>query len=252
MANWKLFRTWYLVGTLMLGGGPLVAEEISLVTGEFAPYSGQNLPSGGMLTELVTGIFQQLGYPVQVAYLPWKRGYQATLAGKFTATFPYSFSSERAEQMLYSDPLLSNTVHLFVHVAARLQYREMSDLRGARLCSALGYNLFPLIEEALAQHLIELITVREMDSCVRMMESRRADGIFLSEQAGWNLIESVAGTRANYQMLSKPIHEVREYLLIAKTYPGAEQLLQYFNQALARQIASGEYLRLAARHGVSE
>lgn len=232
------------------GGAAALADEIHLVTGEFAPYSGENLPSGGMLTDLVTGIFYQLGYPVSVTYLPWKRGYQQTLSGKFTATFPYSFSTERAAQMLYSAPLRSDSVHLFVHIEAKLKYTKLEDLRGARLCTALGYNLFPEIQEALTQQLVELISVREMDSCVRMMESRRADGIFLSEQAGWHLIDVAAGSRRNYRMLDKPIHEVREYLLIAKDYPGAAEILKRFNQELARLIANGGYQRVAARHGV--
>lgn len=255
----RLPRLWggglrYLRGclpvVLVLAGGHATAGNIRLVTGEFAPYSGENLPNGGMLTELVSGIFSQLGAEVSVAYLPWKRGYMETLSGKFTATFPYSFSAERAEQMLYSAPLRSSSVHLFVHSATQFDYAELEDLRGARLCTALGYNLFPAIQEALAQQLIELITVREMDSCVRMMEERRADGIFLSEQTGWHLIDQVAGSRRHYRMLSKPLHEVREYLLVSKTYPGAAELLQQFNQALQQRIASGDYQRLADRHGV--
>lgn len=237
--------------SLLGGGTAALAEEIHLVTGEFAPYSGEHLPNGGMLTDLVAGIFYQLGYAVSVTYLPWKRGYQQTLSGKFTATFPYSFSTERAEQMLYSAPLRSDSVHLFVHVEAKLEYAQLADLRGARLCTALGYNLFPQIEEALNQRLVELITVREMDSCVRMMENRRADGIFLSEQAGWSLIEMAAGSRRNYRMLEKPIHEVHEYLLIAKDYPGGAEILKRFNQELARRVANGDYQRLAARHGLN-
>lgn len=252
MARWLRSLAYAAMGMFGLAGGAAaLAEEINLVTGEFAPYSGENLPNGGMLTDLVAGIFYQLGYPVSVTYLPWKRGYQQTLSGKFTATFPYSFSAERAEQMLYSAPLRSDYVHLFVHVDAQLKYAKLADLRGARLCTALGYNLFPQIQEAVTQELVELITVREMDSCVRMMESRRADGIFLTEQAGWHLIEQTAGSRGNYRMLQKPIHEVHEYLLVAKDYPGGAEILRRFNQELARRVANGDYQRLAARHGLN-
>ncbi len=114
------------------------AEEIRLVTGEFAPYSGENLPNGGMTTELVSGIFDRLGYSVSVAYLPWKRGYQGTRDGKFSATFPYSFNSERASEMLYSAPLRSSPVYLFVHVEAPLSKAAPENLQGLRLCTALG------------------------------------------------------------------------------------------------------------------
>ena len=226
------------------------AEEIRLVTGEFAPYSGENLPNGGVMTELVSGIFQQLGYPVSVAYLPWKRGYQKTLNGRFSATFPYSFNPKRARDMHYSAPLRSSPVHLFVHVAAPLSATTMGDIQGLRLCTALGYNLFPPIEEALKRQLIELITVREMDSCVRMMENRRADAIFLSATAGWHLIDREAGSRRNYRMLPTPIHRVREYLLVSKRYPGGADLIERFNAELARQIDSGRYRQLMDKHRI--
>jgi len=224
------------------------AEEIRLVTGEFAPYSGENLPNGGMTTELVSGIFDRLGYSVSVAYLPWKRGYQGTRDGKFSATFPYSFNSERASEMLYSAPLRSSPVYLFVHVEAPLSKAAPENLQGLRLCTALGYNVFPPIEEAIDRQLIELITIREMDSCVRMMENRRADAIFLSEDASWHLIESVAGSRRNYRMLAKPIHTVREYLLVSKRQPGAAELIEAFNAELGRLIESGRYRQIIDKH----
>jgi polar amino acid transport system substrate-binding protein len=226
------------------------AEEIRLVTGEFAPYSGESLPNGGVMTELVSGIFQQLGYPVSVAYLPWKRGYQKTLSGTFSATFPYSFNPERAREMHYSAPLRSSPVHLFVHVAAPPSATTAEALQGLRLCTALGYNLFPPIAEALKRQLIELITVREMDSCVRMMENRRADAIFLSAAAGWHLIEREAGSRRNYRMLATPIHTVREYLLVSKRYPRGAELIERFNAELARQIDSGRYRQLMDKHRI--
>jgi polar amino acid transport system substrate-binding protein len=245
--RWAQRPSWGLA-LLLLCWTPGWAEEIRLVTGEFAPYSGKNLPNGGMMTELVSGIFYQLGHPVSVTYLPWKRGYQATRDGRFSATFPYSFHPERANEMLYSAPLHSSPVYLFVHVEAPLNEAAPENLQGLRLCTALGYNVFPPIEEARDRQLIELITVREMDNCVRMLENRRADAIFLSEDAGWNLIERVAGSRRNYRMLAEPIHTVREYLLVSKRYPGGAELIEAFNEELARLIENGRYQQLIDKH----
>lgn len=219
------------------------AEEIKLVTGEFAPYTGAQLPNGGVMTELVRSIFTRLGHPVTLVYLPWKRGYQETLSGKFTATFPYSFSPERERDVLFSAPLRTEQVYFFVRADSPLSYASLTDLHGARLCIALGFNLFPPIQHALDQGLVELITVREMDSCIRMIESRRADATFLTADAGWRLIEQ-AGTRANFKTLAKPLHTVQEFLIVAKTHPGAAQLIEAFNGELQRFSESGRYRRL--------
>lgn len=218
-------------------------ETIQLVTGEFAPYTGAQLPNGGVLTELVHTLFTRLGHPVTVDYLPWKRGYQETLNGKFSATFPYSFSPEREKDVLFSAPLRSEPVHFFVRADAPLTYSVLTDLRGARLCIALGFNLFAPIQQALDQGLVELITVREMDSCIRMIEHRRADATFLTRDAGWRLIDRV-GTRAQFKILEKPVHTVQEFLIVARARPGAAQLIEAFNGELRRFIQNGDYRRL--------
>ncbi|MES2820237.1 MAG: transporter substrate-binding domain-containing protein [Pseudomonadota bacterium] len=228
------------------------AEPIRLVTGQFAPYSGEQLPAGGMLTELVSSVFINLGHPVTVAFLPWNRGYQGVLAGTFTASFPYSFNTERAEDMLFSAPLHADPVQLFVRSDSPLRYATLEDLRGTRLCTALGYNLFPSVQEALNQKLVELITVRDMSSCIRMIETRRADAFFLTVAAGWRLIEENGSTREQFKALPKPIHIAREYLIVAKTYPGAAALINSFNEELQRFIDSGRYQRLLDKHGLGQ
>jgi len=239
--------TW---GVLALGQVQ-AAEEVKLVTGEFAPYTGENLPNGGMMTELVSSIFYNLGYPVSVAYAPWKRGYQDTLAGRFTATFPYSFSKERAAEVLFSAPLRTTRVFLFVRADSPLIYTTLEDLRGTRVCAPLGHNLFPPLQEALNQRLIEVISVREMDSCFRMIENQRADATFLAADVGWRLIEQV-GTRANFKTVQNPIYTVREYLIVSKTYPGAARLIEAFNWELKRFMENGRYQGLLEKHAVGE
>lgn len=226
------------------------ADPIKLVTGHFPPYAGEQLPGGGLLTELVSSIFINLGHPLTVAFLPWKRGYRGVLAGNFTASFPYSFNPQRAEEMLYSAPLYVDAVHLFVRSDSPLNYATLEDLRGTRLCTALGFNLFPSLQEALNQELVELITVRDMSSCIRMIETRRADAIFLTDAAGWSLIEESGSTCEQFRTLPKPIHIAREYLIVAKTHPGAAALIKAFNEELQRFIDSGRYQRLLDKHGM--
>lgn len=225
-----------------IGAMPALATgDIPLVTGEFPPFTGENLPNGGMLTELVTTVFYNLGYSPSVTYLPWKRGYQQTLDTTFFGTFPYSYSRERAEEMHYSAPLRENNVYLFVPASSTLDYSSMEDLRGARFCTALGYNVFPPIQEAVGQGIISLITVRQMENCVRMMENGRADAIFLAEETGWLTIEQETGTRNRYKKLPNPIYTVREYLIVSRNYPGAIELIDEFNRELQRFTNTDAY-----------
>ncbi|MGH1410369.1 MAG: substrate-binding periplasmic protein, partial [Aeromonas sp.] len=86
--------------------GWLSAAPLSLVTGEFSPYSGARLPDGGESTRLVTTLFREAGQrDLSVAYMPWSRGYQLTLQGDAAATYPYAWTAERAKLFYYSAPI---------------------------------------------------------------------------------------------------------------------------------------------------
>ena len=64
------------------------AAPVQLVTGDdYAPFTDRELPQGGMLTELVQQALLQAGHQPKLSWLPWKRGYQATLRGQFDATW---------------------------------------------------------------------------------------------------------------------------------------------------------------------
>lgn len=71
--------------------GWLSCTPLSLVTGEFSPYSGAALPDGGQSTRLVTTLLHEAGYDeLKVDYLPWSRGYELARNGVASATYPYA------------------------------------------------------------------------------------------------------------------------------------------------------------------
>ncbi|WP_429122233.1 hypothetical protein [Aeromonas allosaccharophila] len=85
---------------------------MTLVTGDYSPYSGADLPEGGQSTRLVTRVLHTAGYhDLVVDYLPWARGYQQALNGLATATYPYARTRERELDFYYSDPSISITSH---------------------------------------------------------------------------------------------------------------------------------------------
>ena len=77
----------------------VIESTLDLVTGnDFAPFTGEDLPQGGMLTELVLRSFKAMGLGYDVRFVPWKRGYDGVVAGKFLGTFPYVRTPEREQE----------------------------------------------------------------------------------------------------------------------------------------------------------
>lgn len=72
------------------------AEQFALVTGEdYPPFADPRLPGGGLATILVRQVVAALGATARVDFLPWRRGYEDTLRGRYDGTFPYVRTPER-------------------------------------------------------------------------------------------------------------------------------------------------------------
>ncbi len=58
---------------MLLGATPVWAEKITLVTGEFPPYTSKTLEHRGFSTEIVSAVFQEMGKEVEYKFYPWRR-----------------------------------------------------------------------------------------------------------------------------------------------------------------------------------
>ena len=208
------------------------AETVRLVTGEFAPFTGQSLSNGGMISQIVRSAFAQQNMEVNIEFRPWKRGYQETLNGSALATFPYSKNAERQEKFLYSDPILPGEVFFFTQADSKLKFGDYTDIAGASLCMPLGYNLFPPVEQAVAQGILTRIEPAAMDNCYLMVKQGRADLTIARLEIGWYQINRLLGSGHHLKTLETPIWQVSEHLIIAKDSTNSQRYLETFNAGL--------------------
>jgi polar amino acid transport system substrate-binding protein len=50
---------------------PSSYKSIKLATGEWAPYTGQNLPEYGKTSAIVTHVLRNMGYQPEFQFMPW-------------------------------------------------------------------------------------------------------------------------------------------------------------------------------------
>ena len=113
---------------------------IRLVTGDnYAPFSDQSLPEGGLATHLVRYLFEQMDQPVEIDITGWPAGYQAALDGAYAGTFPYIESEQRLEHYLFSDPLFTVSSFAYVDQSSTINASSPEDLAGLTLCLPEGF-----------------------------------------------------------------------------------------------------------------
>lgn len=235
-----------LAALLLLCAGTSSAAPLKLVTGDqYPPFTGQALPNGGMLTELVLLALHEADHQPQLAWLPWKRGYQATLKGQFDATFPYLPSAEREAEFLYSAALYETTQKVFSRSDQPLEPDQLSD---KRLCLPLGWQppkpLLPLLQSGrLQRH-----EPQDLSTCARLIALGRDDFFVADDLLGQRAIRQ-AGLGVDALRESRAtLARNSLHLIVPRNRPGARELIAQFDAALRRLRDNGTYARILRSH----
>lgn len=207
----------------------VIADPIPLVTGEFEPFTGENLEGGGPVTQQIIEIFEQANIPVTVDFRPWKRGFLETLSGKYRATFPYSKNPEREKKFLYSAPLDEGRIHFYASESSGLKtFSGYDALQGKELCMPVGHNLFEPVAEAVKAKIIRLSRLTSMEQCFEMVKLGRMDMTMVRHEVA----ESILGSDSNVTALFPPVMTITEHVIFPINHPESLSLLDRFNTAL--------------------
>lgn len=243
------------------GPGPVPAPYtgLDLVTGnDYAPYTGEDLPGGGLVTELVRQSFAVGGRRFDVRFLPWKRGYDGVVLGRFLATFPYVRTPEREREVLFSDPVVEVRQYVYLSKRSAMEFHGGgiggnsgggADFRGRTVCQPAGYALPAELEEMVQLGRLTRHTPSDLGACVRMVAAGRADALVIDEYSGAASIAR-AGLAEEIRVSEQPFAVVTLHLVVGRATPGADAMVAAFNDGLKMLKQQGIYDRLLAAHTV--
>lgn len=233
----------------LLLSGLASAAPVQLVTGDdYAPFTDRELPQGGMLTELVQQALLQAGHQPKLSWLPWKRGYQATLRGQFDATFPYLKTAEREADYLFSAPLYEITQRLFSRVDDALEPDKLEQLAGRRICVPLGWQPAPRVSELLAAGKLLVHQPQDLTACARLIDMGRDDFFIADSLLGERAINLSGVSHQRFHISRKAVGSHTLHFLVPRKRADAQQLLDEFDGGLRRLRDSGEYQRILDAH----
>ncbi len=242
----KRFRISWLVPLFALSA---YAAPIRLVTGEFTPFTGEELADGGISSRVVKAALNEAGlHEIVIQFRPWGRGYQQTLLSHYTATYPYAWSRERAKLFLYSAPINVDTLSWYSrpdHDRARNgAWHKLS------LCIPLGWNITHA-EQLMSQYQMRLEQPKGVEQCLLMLERKRVDLVPMNDRVVFEASNRLFGTPFKFLPLLQHRHSDTFYLIISRLHPNAHELMEAFNQGLAALRADGRYDQLLLSPQVS-
>lgn len=129
------------------------AHQIKLISGEWPPYTGEDLESQGIAAAIVTHILGQMGYRAEYEFMPWELG--EALAGasqrddEVRGIFPYMKTAEREKQFYFSRGIINIVNTAFYHKEHTPKAAEIDsadDLSAYRILTLQGYDYHPDIK----------------------------------------------------------------------------------------------------------
>lgn len=241
---------------------PLAQADMTLLTGgNFGPFSGQDLPGQGMVTELITAALAASPSKVTFA-LAWDDDWTEHLFPQldekaFDIGFPWvkpdcaaNPGHERCVSFHFSDPVVSLPVMLFVDAQRPIAFEQMSDLNGKTICRPNGYfnhDLDTADQPWMAEADIKVLAPRHPRECFSMLGQGRVDAVAMNLFLGAETIVQ-EGLRSQVVPLERPVGEIGLHAVISKSHWRGTSHLYRLNAGLKELRQSGQFDQIMTRH----
>jgi polar amino acid transport system substrate-binding protein len=243
----------------------LVVPRIRLLTGSgFASFADENLPQGGMITDLVSRALKAVA-PGQQSRVTFVNDWAAHLNyllpdGAFDVSFPWfkpdcskserlnAEMQRRCAEFEFSNPIFEVRVGFYTRLGdALVEIRSLAALSGKRLCRPNGQFTFDLEQIGLVEANVSVETQYTAQQCfVRLVEGQ-VDVVMLvksemdEQLRQLGIVDSV--TEIDGLESAQTLHA-----LVAKQSPNGQAHLDLINRGIAELMASGEWFEVVASH----
>ncbi len=221
-------------------GQPASSKKVLLVTGEYAPYTSAKLSDHGFFTAIIETVLREMGLEYEIRFYPWARCEEMVLSGQAWAAFPYGMSEKTAPSYLISSAVYSSR-HKFFYLKTNgkfgdktQNFRDIADFKEYVVGGANGY-WYGTKEDLKHQGFLRVVWADDIYGLVRMLYSKRIDVFIEDELVGWEVIKRIyPGEEDKFATLTSDARSSQYNLIVSKTYPKSEELLEQFNAALDR------------------
>jgi len=240
-----------------------VDKQIQLLTAsDYKPFTDESLPNGGLITEIVDAAMQaneEVSSAGIVWHNDWSEHLQPLLSEhRHDLGFPWlrpdctqTPEEFRCSNFLFSEPIFEMLVLLFTDSQRPLRFTEDSDIIGKTLCRPDGYYTHDLDKDGrywLAENKITLKQPGQVSDCFEMLLAGEVDAVALNEFTGRSAVNSMEIEDRVEIIDTRPLSIEGLYVLVARSHPEAEGLIQEVNDGLDLLKQDGQYQAIVDRH----
>ncbi|EBA04577.1 hypothetical protein RB2150_10846 [Rhodobacteraceae bacterium HTCC2150] len=236
--------------------------ELKLLTGGgYAPFTDQNLPGGGMVTELVNAAMELTPQPVPYS-LTWENDWSKHLfpelnEKKFDMGFPWlkpdcagEPDNERCKNFHFSEPLMVMPIMLFTRTDSDFTFTNDSDILGRAICRPAGYFTHDLDSPDrrwITDDKIDFVVGDSPTDCFNRVANGEVDAATVNLFLGATTLVEM-GLRDQITPQETPVSEQGLHIVISKRHWRGTTFLYRVNTGLSALRDSGRYQEIVSRH----
>lgn len=214
-------------------------KPVQLSTGEWAPYTGEDLPSLGVATAIVSDVMRDIGYEPHYQFMSWpvalERAESSKTDDEIRGSFPYIATEERQRKYYISDPVMHYEITAFYNKHANpdaAAIESVADLSGHQIVKIAGYDYPKSIREHISS---DTVSASDLDTAFRLIANNDNKYIVVeSIEVGSQLLEQ-KHPRLVEKIQAAPLRKKTSlHLLFSKNNPNNRTLSDDFNRSLAR------------------
>ena len=238
-----------LVVFAVLISSNVFAQDVVIATGEYPPYTSENLDDNGFSAEIVRSAFAEEGISVKYEFMPWKRCEASVENGDYYGAIPYLKTEERLKAFSYSDPFyISRSSFFFMKDSfSEVEYSKLEDLKKYAIAGTAGYYYEKMFTDAG----LNIEYSDDAKSSLKKLHAGRVDLFPEDDLAAWAMIKELfPGEEGKFAASSRPFNEDPHYVMVSKKFQGAEDITAKFNSGLQKLKASGKYDVIMKKYGL--
>jgi hypothetical protein len=243
----------------------LIVPRIRLLTGSgIAPYADENLPQGGMITDLVSRALNAAapGQQSRAAFVnDWAAHLNYLLPDDaFDVSFPWykpdcakadrlnAEMQKRCAEFEFSNPIFEVRIGFYTQAGSALaEARTLAALSGKRLCRPNGHFSFDLQQIGLVEPDVSIETRYTAQECFVRLVKGQIDVVTLVKSEGDEQLRQLGVTKAIAEIRGLESGQTL-HALVSKQNPNGLAQLELINRGLTELMATGKWFEVVAFH----
>lgn len=221
------------------------ARSISMVTVEWAPHYGSNLPENGLTTALVKAAFKAVGHDAEIQFTPWERALKEVQEGTHDVVMGAYDNLERRKTYHMSDRIYALELGLIARPGlGTSKYSSLRDLAKYKIGTVRGFANSAEFDAAnyLDKHPASTTTLN-----IRKLFRGRLDMAVMNFDLFRYNAKREGFCISDVEFVTPALDSPYLHIMASRNIEDGEQIIKDFNKGLKTIRDNDEFLRIVSR-----